>query len=386
MADEKHSEQSQSGSENEVIKWQRRKFIRNQLLVHGRVSEEAVRDWCEASGKDYSLKALRNDLSFIESYESKTLFEVRDPKTRDLEWVDSSRSHGATRNERLGYQTEAKRQIGEIITALLLGFRKFRFDRKLDDPDHLSREHVTIACLDSIRKEIGEFIGSASTELLDKFHRFWAMSQRSLFLDAGTTTQIFAQEFLQFFRFPLSGIQPETKPEVDSGELAVNKIEVITNDRYIFNRLGDATVDIKTIMVGGRQQFRSSSTSGILAERFLEVNNIRADVAIVSATNVFIPSRQQKSQLGQKAMIYAENEHFAALKRHFLDRSNIRIIVADATKFNSYPKPLDIHICPLQCNNIDLVVTNKADTETSEYFKHTLGIPLIAYERVEAGR
>ncbi len=373
-------------------------------MTLGKITSEHIDAWHKEKGlsKKFSLKAIRKDITFIEGYEGREMVEHRNPTTGALEWIDNSRKHGGTRHERRRIQETEKKKIGALATALITGFGLFAFDRKKTD-EVPELKDIRIGMLDDVLKQ------ADGADLRLKLKAFWRDGQRTIFVDAGTTMQTLAERYLQHLEIPLDGASfqfteeesaeekkaqegkttggqsdhknaaaEEAKLDASEKEAtragrSVNKIEVITNDRLIFNCLGDAKVQIKTIMIGGRQQFRSNSVAGLMAENFLKANDIRAGMAIVSATGIYFNFEKKK------AFFYAENEHFASMKRQFLDRSTIRIIVADYSKFSDQERVTDVRICNVENNGIDLVLTDRVDAEVKTFF-NKLGVPIVAYD------
>ena len=292
------------------------------------------------------------------------MFEGKNPSGDGLEWIDTSRKFAGTRNERLRIQELEKKKISVLAASLVVGFQSFKIHK--DGPPRDLENQVLRSILDLIKNESLRF----------KLHGFWKNGQRTVFLDAGTTTQILAESFLQYLTIPLDGLLPSPLLGNNSTQPhSINKIEIITNDRPIFNCLGDVNVAVKTIMIGGRQQFRGNSIAGLMAENFLRVNDIQAGMAIVSATSV----RAQGDPSATR--FFAENEHFASMKRQFLDRSQIRIMIADSSKFTDNDQAGDCFICNAKNSGIDLLLTDSADSATIEKFEK-FGVALIGYDQL----
>ncbi len=377
---------------NEKLLTRRRKFIREKLHAEGKVPEEAIRAWLEKEGKGQSsdegkrqqfLKLIKRDIDFINTYEGRSIFRQQNTQTRDWEWVDDSRKLGTTRGERLRYNETPKMQIAELLSSLVLGFDRIKVLQAGEKPP------VFIQHLARIKKAL-KFSkdGEKRTELQNKLEAFWLDGDRRLFLDSGTTTEIFADKFLSYFRMPMNGIDPKNEDEL-SDEQPVNKIEVVTNDRHIFFLLGEPEVNIKTIVVGGRQQFKTSAISGMMAERFLESNDIRAGMAIVGTTAVAV---NKNSRPHQTSHFYAENDHVASIKRSLLKRAKIKIIIADSSKFHSQGEHADTRICSLSKEEIDLVITDKIFDDDEKERQKTIQhfqqykVPILDFDTIADAR
>jgi DeoR/GlpR family transcriptional regulator of sugar metabolism len=345
----------------------RRKYIQTTLQKDGKISASKMKSWLETKGQTFSPKAMDGDIEFLNILGSGGIFKTEDPETNEVIWVDNSRKLGATRNERMGHNREAKRNIGELVGALVVGLSKFRFGPEQSTAIIEKKDLILGYLQDFFKRKGGD-----PTRLLDRLASFWGDSQRTLFLDAGTTTEYFAKDYLQHFPLPLKSMAPPGRDGIE--EPQVNKIEVVTNDRLIFYCLGEQEVKTKTIIVGGRQQFRSAAVSGRMAERFIKSNDLWAGMGIVGISSLCLPERRELSEY-----FYAENEYLAAMKLLFLERSRIKIIIADSSKFKSSSEQGDTRVCEINKNQVDLVITETASKETIAFFENRC-VPLIRYD------
>src|ERR1700722_11119480 len=93
----------------------RRKYIQTTLQKDGKISASKMKSWLETKGQTFSPKAMDGDIEFLNILGSGGIFKTEDPETNEVIWVDNSRKLGATRNERMGHNREAKRNIGELV-------------------------------------------------------------------------------------------------------------------------------------------------------------------------------------------------------------------------------------------------------------------------------
>ena len=356
----------------------RRRFISEEIHQKGTISENEIRGWLKQEGypskeTEVALKTFRTDMEFLRDFEDRKIFEKRDPDSKELSWFDDSRPLGATRNERLKYCYDAKSKIGEVILSLLLGFKKITLDRRHDDG---GKDVLKIETLDDVKRQIRDFYKADKNRLLEKLTSFWESSQREIFLDAGTTTHIFARDFLQYCPIPMFGLSEREARQLGANqeeEASINRCDVITNDRHIFYCLGQSNIEPRVTMVGGAQQYRSSAVAGIMAERFLKVNRLTAGMAIIATSDVCLGPEEN-----DRSFICADSEPVGSIKVRFMERADIRVVVADSSKFHFKKKHSGWQICAIKQRNIDLVITDKATPELREHFKK-LGVPLVAY-------
>jgi DeoR C terminal sensor domain len=354
---------------------QRRIFIRNRLKRNGRISEDEIFKWmAEEMNGDYSVKKIRTDIAFISTYEGKNIFESRDQVHKKLEWVDDSRKYSTNRVERMERARNEKLAIARYASSLLTGFQRFRCDKDEKPLEFLAslrsqlNKFSDIAPNDPTNKLCYPHVKSTKQKLL----ALWREDQRRLFLDSGTTSQIFS-DLIKNFKLPLIGIKSESSSDgmdMPSDERSLNRIEVVTNDRYIFHQLGENDVDAKVIIVGGRQLYKSNTIAGLMAEKFLKYNDITAHIAFVGVTSISLDQDGELSYLG------VENEQIAAIKLDFLRRSDLRVVLADSSKFQFDGGHADYKMCPIKKNEIDMVITDKADPEVMSLFQE-IGVPLI---------
>ena len=361
-----------SDSDAEKFTLQRRKFIRTCLRQTGKVTQREMTKWLADRDKSWSLKAMRNDIDFIEKYEDKSIFAISTQVSGEFEWVDNSKKFGLTREDRLQHNIGSKIVIAEVLASVVLGFSKISIIREQ------SREPGQVNCRDKVLNALKSCDSNplhAAESAANKLQNYWKLGERRLFLDAGTTTQVFADGFVKYFHFPMQGDVDEDASDASFESQCVNRLEVVTNDRYIYYTLGDASVDARTIVVGGHQQYYSAAISGAMAEQFLDSTKITADIAIVGATAICLRNT------GTESYIAAENEHVANIKLRFLERADIRIVVADSTKFYHSGGHTDFRICPLLKKYVDIVITDSADAKSVDSFRK-LGIPLIAAKQM----
>lgn len=172
-------------------------------------------------------------------------------------------------------------------------------------------------------------------KLVREIPRYWESIARRIVIDNGSTIDTLAEEVLAHTCF---------KGTADM----ISSFEVCTNSRSVYHTLGDPNVHVRTLIVGGFQEGGTEAICGHLAETFLELSNLSFAVAIVGATVVDLNLKQFGS------------DHYrdGVMKQKFLERSNIRIVVADSSKFSFSPMTRHHRYCAISPDCVDFIVTD----------------------------
>lgn len=187
----------------------------------------------------------------------------------------------------------------------------------------------------------------------------WAESNRLVALDSGTTNVMIAR-YLSQLRLPMPGSP-------------LCSLSVCTNSRRIFEILGDSSVSIKTIIIGGQQKFRSPTIAGAMAELFLRTASIlQFGMCILGATKIDV----------QRFAACSDSQEESSMKHLMMQKSSLRIIAADSSKFQSGPGREGYKFASLDPSHIDLIITNSpirkvgkkvADEEEFAHFRNMVG-------------
>jgi DeoR C terminal sensor domain len=354
----------------------RRRFIKSLMQSTGKITESQVKEFVTSKGQKFSKKSLLQDVKIFDFYWPQKIVRI-DDDSGELTWSDLTHRTGATRLERIYHNNDAKIRIGELLSSIILGLSKFRYTGIGENADGTTGSATILNDnLSRIWAYLRKFLNENGdpTYLIPRLKEYWLDSQKALFLDAGTTTHVLANTYIKYFPFPFAPI--ENKPVPETQDTTVNRLEVITNDRYIFHLLGEQNVQAKVLMIGGRQHLRSAAVSGKMAEGFVRNNSLYAGMGIIGVSAMCVKGGRDVSEY-----LYAENEYLAAMKTLFLDRSKIKIVAADSSKFESDIQQGDTRICEINNRQIDLIVTEKANDATIDFFKKRQ-IPVISYDRL----
>lgn len=172
--------------------------------------------------------------------------------------------------------------------------------------------------------------------LKQMLHLFWQETNRLVAIDSGTTNLFIAKQ-LALLRFPLAG-----------SHLA--SLSVCTNSRRIFEVLGPKLVQVKCIMIGGQQKFRTPTVAGAMAELFLRASSIlQFGMCILGASRIDF----------DRFMACSDSQEEASMKTLLMDKSSIRVVCVDSSKLQSRPGRESYRFASLDPDHIHLVVTNQ---------------------------
>lgn len=174
-----------------------------------------------------------------------------------------------------------------------------------------------------------------TTALRGHLRKFWAERSRLIAIDSGTTNITLAK-YLAHLQLPLTGS-------------SLCSLTVCSNSRKIFEVLGPANVAVKTIIIGGQQKFRSPTIAGAMAEIFLKsATLLQFGMCIIGSTKVDL----------EHFAVCSDSQEESSLKNLLMERSSLRIILVDDSKFQTGPGREGYKFCSIDPKHIDLVITN----------------------------
>ena len=182
-------------------------------------------------------------------------------------------------------------------------------------------------------KELGK---TRDTDILgENLKKWWSLMTRRIAIDSGTTLDSLAENVI-------------SKARYRRNTSILSSLEVCINSLSIFQTLGNLDVDARTLMLGGFQEEGSEALCGTYTEKFIEANNLKMGVCIVGATLVDLGARQFGS------------DHYrdGQLKRKLLERSTIKIVAADSSKFCKESMQNHYGFCSIDTRCVDLIVTD----------------------------
>lgn len=208
----------------------------------------------------------------------------------------------------------------------------------------LSRQHEKYQNLQELQpvEEVLDLF-NRSNSLLEKrqlelkrcLYSFWDESSRLVAIDSGTTNIMLARSLKKLL--------------IPMASSTLSSLTVCTNSRRIFQELGPSNVWIKTIIIGGQQKFRSPTIAGAMAEAFLKsVAILQFGMCILGSTRVDL----------DRFAVCSDSQEESALKNLIMDRSSLRVILVDDSKFQRGPGREGYKFASIEPRQIDLIVTN----------------------------
>lgn len=326
----------------EEIKEKRRAFIMSRLNSKGYYDYSDIR---EAFGV-YESNHANLDLKAIENVGYK-LESRKHERTTRVFWLGSRSQTVKQIREKVSLMR--KEEIANLATSIVCGF---------EGKDDFIMYRLSAQNLLTEEEILGLFprAGETRSEMLklkQKLKAFWRSRIRTVALDSGTSTDAIA-----------NCISPLQSPNH-----YFTHLNVWTNSRAIFQLLGQPHFDAKTVIIGGEQRYHSESISGELTKKCLEAWNPRFGIAIVGATWIDI----------KKGRLEAYNDSEASLKSELLQRSSLRVVVADATKFDNEISGGGSAFTKILPKFVDLIITDSQPCKENAFAIPDMidGVPIL---------
>ena len=337
----------------EITSRERRHRIIWAILQHrGKITFEDLERFVKLEGsqiRNVNRKSFYEDIEALQYIFGTKISGVKGADN-SLTYVLQTSQRATTKQQRATVNNKQKAQVASLCAGVLLGTDE-TVGKVLIQP-------YSKSLIGKLRERQASSLAHRQCEtLLHALHSLvWSQTQRRVALDTGTTVEIFARDFL-------------AKLELPCGNL--NRLHVCTNSRGIFNVLGDPSVPIKTIMVGGSQHPQTEAVVGWCAEKFLIATNLTFSICFIGATAV----DTKHFTLG------ADQDHDAGIKNEFLNRSEIRVVVADSSKWGDGTCSSYSPFSGINDGSISLIIT---DTITEEHMDriNSRGVPVLAMDKI----
>lgn len=289
----------------------RRRFILERLRSEGHVLADEIRDAGVKLDFPTGPQSLKDDLEFLRLLLDINVIPERTP--RGIAYFDRSSVNTSAKEVRARHNEAGKLAMAWIAGSLALGAKvgeRYVAGNKTTKDE---TSHYHLPCPSQILEHMHAQPGSEA--VISKLRLWMAQITRRICVDSGSTVDAFCENVLAGFKVP----------SIDN---IINHLEVCTNSRSVFSVLGKSSVNARTIMIGGSQEPKTETVCGHLAEVFLENSGLRFGMTFIGAT--FVDIRQN--------CVGADYLRDGAMKAMMLDRSAIRVLIADSEKFmeNSY--------------------------------------------------
>ncbi len=190
--------------------------------------------------------------------------------------------------------------------------------------------------------------------LIEKIYNHSIKKERRMFLDGGTTTSQIAERLLEpdpedTNKKSSSGDHlPATSRTATMEQARVAVMEIWTNNRHVFYRLGHPRCQYNNIaIIGGHQMARTAAVCGVVANRFASELLPPIDISFLGASMISTTSRR----------ILIGNSEEAELKRIIMGRSAFNIVVADSSKFSQFDSGYVLSSLD-QPSQVDMIITD----------------------------
>lgn len=352
----------------------RRRFILDEIRAYGILAPDKLRERFPG----VHAESLKLDLEFFHN-----LGLQIQPRKKDGAFYDAAASRNQENDGFAEQNIQEKHLVAGMLESLIIGFNKIElsllrsgaesipislsgcvdeeypvgigaswFNKEIQEnasrgsitespQKHLEHLHPCVSILSAIqaqhlkssdKRQIGD---SVSANLVTKLMDYWGENIRMCMLDSGTTNELLALKLKE-----LSHPYRNTN---------LSYFSVCTNNRSIFQILGDPTVPIRSIIIGGQQRGRTSTIAGALAEYFLRgAALLNFGICIVGATNIAI----------DVGSCFSDSQEEAIIKSIAFSKSNIKIVALDSSKLSRHSIRGGYVFSSLTDNSIDAIVTN----------------------------
>jgi DeoR/GlpR family transcriptional regulator of sugar metabolism len=327
----------------------RHRIILGLLRQNGKVTFGDIEKYVALAGskiRNVSRRSFYDDIDQLRYVTGLKITPVKSPDNH-LTYVLESSQRPTTKEQRFSANPEKKEVIAALCAGLLLGTNE-------EDPRLVIQPYKRSKIESFVNTQTGTAQGHAAKLIADLHSLVWSTTQRRIAMDTGTTLELFAKEIL-------------AKLEIPSEHL--NRLYVCTNSRGMFDILGHPSVPVKAIMVGGIQHPQTEAVVGWLAETFLTATNLKFAMSFVGATAV-----------DTKDFTFgADQEQDSGIKNEFISRAEIRVIVADSSKWGPGKCSSFFPFCRIDSGAIGLVVTDRISNGNLERV-NARGVPVLAAE------
>lgn len=335
---------SGSGSDSKESTHKRRRFIVSALQSQSRISLKAI--------QRVFPDAKRSSIEF----DVDKMNEIGLPYILENGYITNpSTLHTTDPFDRMENEAMEKQMVGALLTSLIMGFSDSWEERAISpkgaEGERGQFNSSTVRLWDMYSEQypfyskdeilnmlvrLSKAPKQSKGTLRTKLRALWGERARIVTLDSGTTNFITAK------------ILSETP--IPTWGSSLTFLTVCTNCRNIFNLLGDPSVPIRTIVIGGQQRQPSSAIAGALAESFVRhCDLLNFGVTILGATEVDV----------RKGLCLSHTQEESIIKGLMLAKSSLRVLAVDNTKLRFDSPGKSYAFCQLNNENLDLIITNK---------------------------
>lgn len=323
----------------------RRRFIIEQLRRFGKVTYSDIR---RTGASKVNNASIQTDFEFLQLHGYDVHIVNVDGSGKNKAIVDGAMKAEDSMIERSSLQAEAKLAIAAYAVALACGIGRQKTKPRqkiLDQLDlHFSRQDILEQLSEKIKRmdKISTNAKCRMERLQLKLQSYWLQRNRSLILDAGTTN--------------LAAAKILSRLEIPSPLHEMQSLNVCTNYRQIFADLGAPCVDVRVMVVGGRQ-LPTGALAGYETIRFMKsIETVSFGMAILGTSYINVAP--------ERFLAMTSTPDEAELKAYFHQNAELKVIVADHTKFSDLGVRAGQGFARL--DQIDLIISSPPDEKSSE--------------------
>jgi DeoR/GlpR family transcriptional regulator of sugar metabolism len=332
----------------------RREFIIRSVQTNGILTDKEIRDEAERSGLNWSSspQSLKEDADYFRQHHH----AIERPK-RAGRFVAGRTNFRSTFDVRLDEAKSAKLAIGRFGASLIVGMNTIRNADGSTAPGLLSTEDEVLSQLKEQCPNKPQS-NAAFHRLEDKLSSYFSQSNRTVAIDAGTTTM-----------HVIETLTDDNLVHIPHPDSRLHSLHVLTNCPHISRRLEDPASNIEVIMLGGRLRKQTAAAAGYLCELFLEAWNPRLHMCLLGTTSLCNYRRRQGTRDNLQLLgFHSDSAEESATKSAILQRSAIRVVLMDSRKLA--PERASVYpFAAIGGEHVDLVVTdNDLRTENRKHY------------------
>jgi hypothetical protein len=337
------------------------------------------------AGADYSLteKDLREDIDSIAGFNNWGAQMVKDGHGETALITSYSALRGSAKFKRGLSNQDGKKQISRVAASLVLGTsegtgtaREVLASRYVGG----AREKLLapLFVVERVLQMRGELPGATEVAakrleaLAVKLKRYTSVASRTIYLDSSTTVDA-VSGLLSAVSIPFScqpqGVDDEAKKTLTGASF----LEAWTSSRTTFSRLGAMNVNIRTLVLPGWQDQDNETLCTFFARDFISRVDPKFGMCLVGAPGLDL----------ERNLLGASHHSDGDLKLRVLERSQIRVVLADFSKFNAQR----YDACGSISDNIDLIISDRVPADADAQLRTQIlqfqaqhGIPILFAE------
>jgi DeoR/GlpR family transcriptional regulator of sugar metabolism len=344
----------------------RRRYLRDIVSRVGKLPystlKEAVQNWREAHHRDrgeLAPQAISDDIAFWNNLgvQLRSVSATGPDADKRERWiVDQGDPHVRSKDPRSTLHQHQKQAIADAAMGMICGFGYGDPMQPQVDAQAVPSNFKDCYTWEEIEAELTKRARAGGADAVAKhvcgrLQAMYAEENRSLAFDAGTTNDRTIDYIAQL--------------DLPTNFSRLAHLTVCTNSRGMFQKLGEPPVRTRVIMIGGEQRWRTEVVAGRLAELFIRSSGLlHFAITFVGATILDLTHYH----------VCSDSQEEAQLKSLLFERSALRVVCADSSKWQTHPMRTTFPFARLNPKQFDLIITsepappeNPTKAEQAEY-------------------